>query len=102
MGKAHEASPRVILHSFSGGKSMLGASTGSKGKVGTRWKMLEVNATLCSPGILAPYVIMVDIRVLIDLQKSSSASAISDDLSPNPSFPVRWSDMELCCLMRAL
>ena len=64
---------------------MLGASTRSKGKVGTRQKMLEVNATLCSPGILAPSVIMVDIRVLIDLQKSFSAPAISDD--PLPTHP---------------
>ena len=66
---------------------MFGASTGSKGKVGTRQKMLEVNATLHSPGILAPSVITVDIRVLIDLQKSSSASTISDDPLLTHPFP---------------
>ena len=74
----------VILRSFSGGKSMLGASTRSKGKVGTRQRMLEVNATPHSPGTLAPSVITVDTRVLIDLWKSSSASTISDDPPPQP------------------
>ena len=39
---------------------MLGASTGSKGRVGTRQRILEVNATPCSPGTLAPSVMMVD------------------------------------------
>ena len=56
---------------------MLGASTGSKGKFGTSQKMLDINATPHSPGILAPSVIMVDIKVLMDLQNSSSTSAKS-------------------------
>ena len=41
--------------------------------------MLEVSTAPHSPGTLAPSVMTVDTKVLIDLQKSSSASAISDD-----------------------
>ena len=89
LGRASDVSPKVILHSFSGGRSMLGTSTRSKGKVGTSQMMLDVNATLCSPGILAPSVIMVDIKLLMDLQNSSSASTILEDLLPEPSLPVR-------------
>ena len=88
-GKGLDALPKVILHSFSGRRSMLGTSTRSKGKVGTSWMTLDVNATPHSPGILAPSVIMVDIKVLMDLWNSSSTSAISDDPLPEPSFPMR-------------
>ena len=46
-------SPKVILHSFSGGRLMHGTSTGFKGKFGTSWMILDVNATPCPPGTLA-------------------------------------------------
>ena len=48
---------------------MIGVSTGSRGRVGTRQRMLEVSAAPHSPGTLAPSVMMVDTRVLIDLRK---------------------------------
>ena len=80
---------------------MNGASTGFKSKVGTSWRILDINAILCPPGTLAPSVIMVDIKSLIDLWNSSSASAILEDLPPEPSFPVGSSDSERCCSTRA-
>ena len=100
MGTFHEASPRVILHSFSVGRSITGVSTGSRGRVGTRWRILEVSAAPCSPGTLAPSVITVDTKVLIDLRKSS-ASAISDDLLLDLPFPMRLLDTESWCSARA-
>ena len=81
------ASPRMILHSLSGSRSIVGVSTGTRGKVGTRHRMLEVNATPCSPETLAPLVTTVETRLLTVLQKFSSASAISDDLVLNPPCP---------------
>ena len=91
----------MILHSFSGGKSMHGKSTGFKGKFGTSQRILDVNATPCPPGTLAPSVIVVDIKSLIDLQNSSSASTILEDLPPGPSFPVGSLGSEWCCSTRA-
>ena len=91
----------MILHSFSGGWLIHGMSTRFKGKFGTSQRILDVNATLCPPGTLAATVIVVDIKSLIDLQNSSSTSAISEDPLPGPSFPVGTSDLERCCSTRA-
>ena len=55
------------MHSFSGGRSMHGTSTGFKGKFGTSWMILDINATPCLPGTLAPSVIMMDIKSHIRL-----------------------------------
>ena len=60
-------SPETILHSFSGGRSMQGMSTGLRGRFGTSWSILEVNATLCPPGTFAPFVSMTDIKSVMDL-----------------------------------
>ena len=49
-----EASPRMILHSLSGSRLIVGVSTGLRGKVGTRHRMLEINAAPHSPKTLAP------------------------------------------------
>ena len=43
------ASSRVILHSLSSGRSIVGVSTGSRGRVGTRHRMLEINTAPHSP-----------------------------------------------------
>ena len=94
-------SPKMILHSFSSGRSMNGMSTGFKGKFGTSWMIFDINATLCPPGTLVPSVIMVDIKSLIDLWNSSSVSAILEDPLPGPSFPVGSLDLEWCCSTRA-
>ena len=94
-------SPKMILHSFSGGRSMHNMSTGLKGKFGTSQRILDINATPCPPGTLAPSLIVVDIKSLIDLWDSSSASAILEDPLPEPSFPVVSSDSEWCCSTRA-
>ena len=59
--------------------------------------MLEINTALHSPGTLAPSVTTVETKLLIDLRKFSSASAISDDPVLNPPFPVRSSDTESWC-----
>ena len=79
-----EASPRMILHSLSGVRSIVGVSTGLRGKLGTRCRMLEINAAPRSPGTLAPSVMTVETRLLTDLRKFSSASAILDDLVLDP------------------
>ena len=49
--------------------------------------MLEINAAPHSPGTLAPSVTTVETKLLIDLQKFSSASAILDDPVLDPPFP---------------
>ena len=81
---------------------MVGVNTGFRGRVGTRQRILEVSTAPHSPGTLAPSVMTLDTKVLIDLWKSSSASVISDDLQLNLSFPMRSSDTESWCLVRAL
>ena len=73
-GMGLSASPNIILHSFSSGRSMHGTSTGFNGKFGTSQRILDVNATLYPPGTLAPSVIVVDIKSLIDLWNSFSTS----------------------------
>ena len=52
---------KLILHSFSSGRSMHGVSTRFNGKFGTSQRILDVNATLYPLGTLAPSVIVVDI-----------------------------------------
>ena len=82
----HGASPRMILHSIPAGRSIVGVSTGFRGKLGTRRRMLEINAAPHSPETLAPSVTTVETRLLTDLWKFSSASAISDDLVTQPTL----------------
>ena len=53
---------------------MPGMSTGFNGKFGTSWGILDVKATPYPPGTLAPSVIAVDIKSLIDLWNSFSTS----------------------------
>ena len=81
---------------------MHGASTRFNGKFGTSQRILDINATPYPLGTLAPSVIAVDIKSLIDLWNSSSTSAISEDLLPGPSFPVESLDSEQFCSTRAL
>ena len=38
------ASPKMILHSIPVGRSIVGVSTGLRGKLGTRHRTLEINA----------------------------------------------------------
>ena len=80
---------------------MAGVSTGFRGKGGTRHRMLEINAAPCSPETLAPSVTTVETRLLTDLRKFSSASAISVDPVLNPPCPARSSDTELWCWARS-
>ena len=101
METVREVSPRVIPHSFPGGRLIVGVSTGSRGRVGTRQRTSEISAAPRSPEILVPSVMTVDTRVLMDFQKFSSASAISDNPLLDPPFPVRSSDTESWCWARA-
>ena len=48
--------------------------------------MLEINAAPRSPKTLAPLVTTVETRLLTDLQKFSSASAILDDPGTQPTL----------------
>ena len=96
-----EASPSMIPHSLSGGRSIVGVSTGSRGRVGTRHRTLEINTAPHYPGSLAPSVMTVETRVLIDLWRFSAASAILDAPVLDPPFPVRSSDTESWCWARA-
>ena len=80
---------------------MVGVSTGIRGKGGTRHIMLEINAAPCSPETLAPSVMTVETRLLMDLWKFSSASTISVDPVLDPPCPVRSSDTELWCWARS-
>ena len=50
---------------------MVGVSTGVRGKGGIRCRMLEINAAPRSPKTLAPSVMTVETRLLMDLQKFS-------------------------------
>ena len=90
------ASPRMILHSLSGSRLIVGVSTGVRGRVGTRCRMLEINAAPCSPKTLAPSVMTVETRLLMDLQKLFQMTPELD-----PPCPVRSSDIELWCWARS-
>ena len=92
-------SPETILHSFPSCRSMQGMSTGLRGRFGTSWSILEVNATLCPPGTFTPLVSMTDIKSVMDLQYYSSASATWWDLLLEPSFPEEISCLGWCCSM---
>ena len=82
------ASPKMILHSIPAGRSIVGVSTGLRGKLGTRHRTLEINAAPRSPGTLAPSVMTVETRLLTDLRKFSSASATSEVTQPTLSREI--------------
>ena len=82
---------------------MTGVSTGSRGRVGTRQRILEVSVAPWSPGTLAPSVMTVDTRVpnrLAEVPPLLPLSRMTRQL--NLSFPMRWLDTESWCLARAL
>ena len=96
-GRDLGVSPVMILHSFSGGRYTHVVNIRFKCRVGTSCKALEARATLCPPGTFPPSVSMVDIRSIMDLQNSSSASAMPVEVLSKPSLSLQGLDSGLYC-----